>query len=272
MAMTANLVQETCPPPGSGTVSLAGSTSAGFVSFTSQFVNGDRIFYAISDGTKTEIGEGVFSNGAGIATLVRSTVLWNSLGTLLFLNFTASVRVWNHVPAERIGVLDDTLRLPLINMPRPVQDYYRTLTAYSPPSAAGLSPGPFMPNHDTVVKADMGLGPTPYNTFTIQADGFYSLHYGLRNSTTISSGISVFPAITRTPPGSVGGALEQLVSRAAGITMPGAPQTTNVSWLGALNQNDVIGLVWSCDKAFSLGQLQIGGGNDSFFSITKLSV
>jgi len=157
--MVANLVQETCPAPGTGTVQLAGVVNPGFMPWSSQFVNGSRVFYAISDGTNTEIGEGTI-NAAITFTLIRTTVLWNSLGTTAFINFSTQVRCWNGVPAERLGQLDDTLRLPL---------------------------------YDTSVQSDMGILPGPYSTITVAEDGFYIIQQALRFTTTItaaSSGIT----------------------------------------------------------------------------------
>lgn len=70
--MLANWVQETTATTGTGTITLAGAVS-GFTTFTSQFSDGETVYYSIEDGTSREIGIGTFTSSG--TTLSRDTVL-----------------------------------------------------------------------------------------------------------------------------------------------------------------------------------------------------
>lgn len=274
----ANLVQETCPPPGSGTVQLNGIVNAGFVPWSSQFVNGQRCFYAISDGTVTEIGEGVINTSVTTA-LIRSTMLWNSLGTGTFINFSNTVRCWNGVPAERVGQLDDTLRLPLSSMPRPKQDWYRMMHAVTPtpPPGTPASGASLQPGFDTAVSQDMGLAPSPYNVFTVAEAGFYVVQFSLRFASTITlaaGGAPVAINLMYTPIGAGGipGTINYVIASTPQLTATTVfSPSLNDYWMGLLNVGDKISLSYSIAKLWTVGQVTVGGASDSFVSFTKIS-
>lgn len=98
--MLKNQVYETANAPGTNaTINLLGAPS-NRQSFVQAFGNGARCYYAIDDGSKSEIGIGTITSGSP-NTLSRDTVLWTSTGGTSRLNFTGAVGVYNTIPAER---------------------------------------------------------------------------------------------------------------------------------------------------------------------------
>lgn len=95
----ADLVQETCNNPGTGTVNLQGAVS-GRRSFVDAIGNGNTCFYAISDGTKSEWGVGTVTAGTP-NTLARTTCLGNTNGTTDKLNFTGACNVYVAPPIAK---------------------------------------------------------------------------------------------------------------------------------------------------------------------------
>ena len=57
---TSDRIKELTFTTGTGTLGLAGATD-GFSSFSSEYNHGDIVFYAITDGTKYEVGSGIFT-------------------------------------------------------------------------------------------------------------------------------------------------------------------------------------------------------------------
>lgn len=105
--MLRNFILETANAPGtSSTVSLAG-TVAGRMSFAQGFSSGVPVFYFMDDGSQAEWGIGTFTTGSP-NTLARTTVIGNTAGTTVRLNFAGSVRVYNEVPAERMLYIDSS--------------------------------------------------------------------------------------------------------------------------------------------------------------------
>lgn len=262
--LVANLVQETVPAPGTGTVQLAGVVASGFVPWTSQFTNGQLVAYALSDGTKTEIGEGTFSNSAGVATLTRTTVLWSSLGGTSTINFTSSCRCWNACPAERLAYLDDTLHLPFSTMPRPLQDMQRTLTSYTVTAAVAKL------HFDTLALNQLGIsGSAPYGTFTIASAGWYHLALSVRMQTqTTLNGYFGFCAIEKV----TGGTTTQISSGGTGLSVPVQSAGCNLVWDGALAAGDVINATMIITTTISpAGDLKVGGSADMYFACTRMS-
>lgn len=99
--MLKNLVEETANNPGTGTtVTLAGAPSGRLTWRGSGFANGAQVFYFITDSTIGEWGIGTLTLAAS-DTLSRDTVLGNTAGTNVKLNFTGACRVYNALPAER---------------------------------------------------------------------------------------------------------------------------------------------------------------------------
>lgn len=256
----ANLVQETVPAPGTGTVSLAGVVASGFVAFTTQFLNGDTVFYALSDGVKTEIGEGTFGNSAGVATLIRTTVLWSSLGGTAKINFTSSCRCWSAIPAERAAFLDDTGKLPFSAMPRPLQDRQALMT----PVAIGTTNPTAIP-FDTVVLNQNGFGGTT-GQFTIGQTGYYSIQLSMRLQTTTLNGVQCPISIQRYNLG-VGAAVVLCVG-SFGIAVPISNTQGFLQWEGLLNATDVIKGAYA---GATVAGSTIGGDATTFMALTRLS-
>lgn len=71
--MIANWVKETTATVGTGTISLGGA-GAGHIAFSSAFISGERVLYAIEDGSNREIGIGTLTSGSPW-TLARTAVL-----------------------------------------------------------------------------------------------------------------------------------------------------------------------------------------------------
>jgi hypothetical protein len=107
--MLGNRVRETANAPGTGTtVSLIGATT-GYVGFVATFGTGASCYYAITDGSQTEIQVGTVTSGSP-NTLSRGTPIWTSVhGTTSpsRLNFTGSVVVYSTLPAQRTVFQDN---------------------------------------------------------------------------------------------------------------------------------------------------------------------
>ena len=105
--MISDFVLELANAPGtSATVNLAGAVTDRR-SFASAFSSGAAVFYFMDDGSQAEWGVGTFSAGSP-NTLSRDTVLGNTASTTSRLNFGASVRVYNEIPAGRSLYIDNT--------------------------------------------------------------------------------------------------------------------------------------------------------------------
>lgn len=70
--MFADFVKETTSSTGLGSYILAGVTSAQFQTFATAGLNGETVKYLATDGSDSEVGEGVFTTGP--ATLTRATI------------------------------------------------------------------------------------------------------------------------------------------------------------------------------------------------------
>lgn len=93
-------VQETSTTTGTGTFTLAGAVT-GYQSFTSAFVDGQTVYYCITDGTNWEVGRGTFT--ASGTTLSRDVVLESSNSDAL-VNFGAGTKqVFCTLPAKAIA-------------------------------------------------------------------------------------------------------------------------------------------------------------------------
>lgn len=110
--MLKDFVLETCSAPGTtATVNLAGAPT-GRNTFASKFSTGVNVYYFMDDGTQWEAGWGVFTTGSP-NTLNRGTVLANSAGTTVKLNFAGSTRIYNSLPAARVPWLDQSGNLTI---------------------------------------------------------------------------------------------------------------------------------------------------------------
>jgi hypothetical protein len=113
--MLANRVRETANAPGTGTtMSLIGPT-AGYVGFVGTFGSGVSVYYAITDGSQTEIQVGTVTAGTP-NILSRGTPLWTSVHGVTSpsrLNFTGSVVVYNVLPAQKTLFLDGSGNLSM---------------------------------------------------------------------------------------------------------------------------------------------------------------
>lgn len=76
--LMADRVKETSTTTGTGTYSLAG-TSTGFRTFVAGIGNGNQCYYCAEDGTNWEVGVGTITSGTP-ATLARTTVMASSNG------------------------------------------------------------------------------------------------------------------------------------------------------------------------------------------------
>lgn len=117
--MLRNFVLESATAPGTAvTINLAGA-QPDRVTFASVFASGAPCFYFMDDGAQAEWGLGVSTTGSP-NTLSRNTVIGNTAGTTLRLNFTGTVLIYNEVPGERLLYLDssgniaNTLGSPLV--------------------------------------------------------------------------------------------------------------------------------------------------------------
>ena len=107
--MLRDLVQETANNPGTGLNVSLGGAPVNRLSFVGEFGNGARCFYAISDGTQTEWGVGTLTAGSP-NVLTRTTVLRNTAGNDLRLDFKGAVQVYNEAPSAYL-VLDRMVAL-----------------------------------------------------------------------------------------------------------------------------------------------------------------
>jgi hypothetical protein len=98
--MLGNFIYENVTAPGIGAVvNLAGSIP-GRIPFVQRFSNGAPCFYFLDDGSQAEWGIGTFATGTP-NTVSRTTILGNTAGNTLPLNFSATTRMYNAMPAER---------------------------------------------------------------------------------------------------------------------------------------------------------------------------
>lgn len=99
--MLKNLVEETAAAPGTNpSVTFGGAPSGRFTWRGAGFTNGAQAFYFITDGSVSEWGIGTVTLAAA-DSISRDTVLGNSSGNNLRVNFTSTCRVYNALPAER---------------------------------------------------------------------------------------------------------------------------------------------------------------------------
>ena len=110
-AQLGNYVLETATAPGTGGFTLNGA-EANRRSFSAAFPNGGNVLYFADDGSQAEWGIGTLTVGTP-STLARSTVLGNTAGTKVALNFPGSVEVYNEIPAEMVPVLEQDGSLTL---------------------------------------------------------------------------------------------------------------------------------------------------------------
>lgn len=96
----ADRVQETSTTTGTGTLTLAGAVS-GYQAFSSAFVTGQTVYYAISDGGGNwEVGRGIYTTSG--TTLTRDQVFSSSNANAL-VSFARQVNVFNTLPAVAIA-------------------------------------------------------------------------------------------------------------------------------------------------------------------------
>jgi hypothetical protein len=96
----ANFVQETANAPGSAaTVTLAGP-AAGRRGILAAFGAGATVYLGMEDGTQWQLVEALTVAGPP-QQITITTVINNSAGTTVRLNFTGSVRIYSTIPAER---------------------------------------------------------------------------------------------------------------------------------------------------------------------------
>lgn len=110
-AQLGNYVLETATSPGTGGFTLNGA-EANRRAFSTAFPNGGNVLYFADDGSQAEWGIGTLTVGTP-STLARSTVLGNTAGTKVALNFPGSVEVYNEIPAEMVPVLEQDGSLTL---------------------------------------------------------------------------------------------------------------------------------------------------------------
>lgn len=82
--MYADLIKETTTTTGTGNITLAGAAT-GYATFTSQFVAGDTVSYAILSATEREVGTGTMLT---TTTFSRDEVLYSTNSNAL-VNFSA---------------------------------------------------------------------------------------------------------------------------------------------------------------------------------------
>jgi hypothetical protein len=102
-------VLETCVAPGTATtISLVGAATGRNSFVGAGFTAGQLVeYYFMDDGTIFEWGIGTFHTGTP-NTLDRTTVLGNSSGTNVRLNFGGITDVYNEIPAERAVFVSST--------------------------------------------------------------------------------------------------------------------------------------------------------------------
>ena len=100
-----NYVLENATNPGTGPFILNGAPD-NRRSFASAFPNGGQVFYFADDGTQSEWGVASLTVGAP-NTLSRTKIIGNTAETTGPLDFSATVQVYNEIPAEYLLVLND---------------------------------------------------------------------------------------------------------------------------------------------------------------------
>ena len=109
--MLAGFVLESISAPGTAATINLGVAAAGRRRFRDAYATGSLVFYFLDDGTQAEWGYGTLTI-ATPDTLTR-TVLGNTAGTTLKLNFTGTTRVYNMLPAERAVYRDQNSNVAL---------------------------------------------------------------------------------------------------------------------------------------------------------------
>ena len=110
-AQLGNYVLETATAPGTGSFTLNGP-EFNRRAFSTAFPGGGNVLYFADDGSQAEWGIGTLTIGTP-STLARSTVIGNTAGTKVALNFPGSVEVYNEIPAEYVPVLEQDGSLTL---------------------------------------------------------------------------------------------------------------------------------------------------------------
>jgi len=105
MPLYADRVQETSTTTGTGTLTLAGAVT-GFRTFTSAIATGERVRYAISDGTNWEVGDGVLATSS---TLTRENVFASSNSNALVSFGAGTKNVWIDAPAGAMADIGLTI-------------------------------------------------------------------------------------------------------------------------------------------------------------------
>ena len=107
----ADRVRETSTSTGTGNFTLTGPVT-GYSSFNASITSGNTLYYTIADqsGANWEVGIGTFT---ATATLARTTVISNSLGTTALISFTAGTKdVFIDLPSEAAVTQTDVGTLP----------------------------------------------------------------------------------------------------------------------------------------------------------------
>lgn len=134
--MIRDFILQSSNAPGVSTFTLI-TPPAGRFSFASKFANGATAFYFADDGVQYEAGIGTLTYGPP-DTLTRNTVLSNSAGTTVKLNFAGTVRVYNALPSTNTVFKDASgiLNAGLVALVEPGTGT-QTLLISAPSSANG---------------------------------------------------------------------------------------------------------------------------------------
>lgn len=109
MGTFADRVQETTTTTGTGTITLGGALT-GFRSFSSVFVNLDRVRYVIAGGAEWEVGEGYYLSSGGL--LQRSGQIFSSSNAGALVSLSAGTKaVWVDLPAILIADIGVSIAL-----------------------------------------------------------------------------------------------------------------------------------------------------------------
>jgi hypothetical protein len=93
----ADRVQETTTTSGTGSLTLAGAV-AGFQAFSAVFVTGQVVYYALSDGTNWEVGQGTYTLST---TVLSRDIIFASSNAGAAVNLSgATTNVWCDLPAQ----------------------------------------------------------------------------------------------------------------------------------------------------------------------------
>lgn len=116
MSTTADRVKETTPTLGTGPISFGGAVT-GFRAFSSAFVSGVDIYYAIQNDTNTEweVGIGAVTTGTPW-TLARTTVLASSNAGSLVSFTSVAKEVFATLPATILTRLQNSTRTRLTSV------------------------------------------------------------------------------------------------------------------------------------------------------------